>query len=535
MEMSKAQTLINIASYLSKHSEATDEEISSSLNISKTYLTECKKDINALLPHVCQILLRKNEVNLLKSKLSMNVRFEREIIDKLQKVYPNDKLGSVRICLPEDKITNEYLNIALWSPQNDRSHIDFWLKRLLYDIFFIVNVDGSIDYRLASTCESMDGYSRWRLKLKDDLYWSDGKSVTNDDILYTMNIILDKYNTPIQDIKKVSHNEIIFSLFKDDALFFLKIDRIPIFPAHSPFNYEVTNGPFLLKKNKSKNQYNLYRNKNYYREGYPKIDQVKLKIFNRPSFAVKAVVDGDMDFFFPRSLIETRQYTPAMVPNFLFNDSNYWAILINKNSRNLDSESKINRLKESLDHDIISQSFFREILRAIKIRSTKKKLSLNIGYIADMPSIALKYLIRSISYCLGLEPDTAVDVNGCSFESIGKTIDIILGQFYFGQWYSRLRFYFHSKGECNIFGINDPEIDSLLDRLDLTIPIDERNRLGKQILDVLNDKNMIILLTPCFEYILSNLHIEQSSKLSSVTDFIMNLSDIVVERKRITV
>jgi hypothetical protein len=534
--MSKAQTLINIASYLSKHSEATDEEISSSLNISKTYLTECKKDINALLPHVCQMLLRKNEIDLLKSRLNTNVSFEREIIDKLQKVYPNGKLGSVRGASSEDKPTNEYLNIALWSPPNDRSHVDFWLRFLLYDVLFIVNSDGNIDYRLASICENIDGYSKWRVRLKDDLYWSDGKPVNSDDVLYTMNIIMGDCNTPIQDIKKVSYNEIIFSLFKDDALFFLKIGKIPIFPAHSPSNYEVTNGPFLLKKNKSTNQYNLYKNKNYYRKGYPKIDQVKLKIFNRPSFAVKAVVDGEIDFFFPRSLIETRQYTPATVPNFLFDDSSYWVLLINKNSRNLDNESKINRLKESLDNGIISQCFFREIPRAIKVRSTKKKLSLKIGYIADMPSIAIKYLLKSISCCLGLEPDTAVDVSECSFESIRKTIDVILGEFYFGQWYSRLRFYFHSDGECNIFGINDPEIDSLLDRLDVTIPIDERNLLGKQILDILHDKNMIILLTPCFEYILSNLHIEQSSKLNSVLDFIVNLSDIVVERnKKITV
>jgi hypothetical protein len=141
-------------------------------------------------------------------------------------------------------------------------------------------------------------------------------------------------------------------------------------------------------------------------------------------------------------------------------------------------------------------------------------------------------LLKSISCCLGLEPDTAVDVSECSFESISNSVDVFLGQFYFCHWYSRLRFYFHSKGECNIFGINDPEIDSLLDRLDMTIPIDERNLLGKQILDVLNDKNMIILLTPCFEYILSNLHIEQSSKLGSVSDFMVNLSDIVVERNK---
>ena len=133
---------------------------------------------------------------------------------------------------------------------------------------------------------------------------------------------------------------------------------------------------------------------------------------------------------------------------------------------------------------------------------------------------------------MGIESDIAVDVSGSSFESIRKSVDVFLGQFYFGHWYSRLRFYFHSKGECNILGINDPEIDSLLDKLNVTVSIDERKLLGKQILDMLCDKNVLILLTPCFEYILSNLHIEQSSGLGSVSDFIVNLSDIVVERNK---
>lgn len=527
--MSKVQTLINVAEYLSEHPEATDAEISSALNISEAYLAECKRELHGLSLYTWQMLLRKDEVDLLRSRLSMTVSVERGIIDKLRGIYSEEKLGSIRLSSSEDNLTNGYLDIALCSPLKDRSLVDFWLKSLLYDALFTVNKDGDIDYSLASVCESIGGYSSWRVKLKDDLYWSDGKPITSEDVIYTMNRIFAGYdNVPVREIKKTSSSEITFTLRKDNALFFLNIARILIRPAHSQSSYEVTNGPFLLKRSKRVDQYKLYRNRDYYRGGYPRIDQVTLRTFSRPSFAVKAVVEGDVDVFFPKSLLDVRQYTAGIVPHFLFNDSGYWAILINKDSRNLNNENMINRLKGLLDHNTISQCFIRQPPR--NVRTKREALSLKVGYIADMPTIEIKSLIRAISCCWGLKPDMAIDVSRDPFDSMRKTVDIILGQFYFGHWYSRLRFYFHSNGECNFFGISDPEIDSLIDKLDVTISIDERKIFGKRILDILNDKNILILLTPCFEYILSNLHIEQSDKLASVSDFIIHLSDIIVDR-----
>ena len=529
--MSKLQTLINTAEYLSKHPDATDADILSALNISEAYLAKCKRELHGLSLYTWQMLLRKDEVDLLRSRLNTSVSIEQGIIDKLQRIYPEEKHGSIRLSFPADSPTNSYLDIALCSPKKDRAHVDFWLSHLLYDTLFIINKDGRLDYRLASVCENIGGYSRWRVKLKDDLYWSDGKPVTSEDVIYTMNRIFSGYNNvPIREMKVTSPNEITFTLRNDNRLFFMNIASVSIFPAHSHSSYEITNGPFLLKKSKRMNQYKLYRNKDYYRNGYPRLEQITLKIFNRPSFAVKAVVEGDVDLFFPRSLLDVRQYTAGMIPNFLFNDSSYWAILINRNSKNLDSDSKIDRLKKLLDHNIVSQCFIRQAPK--NVRSKGEAFNLKVGYIADMPAIELRNMIRALSCCLGLKPNAMVDVSKSSFDEISGTTDVLLGQFYLGYWYSRLRFFFHSDGECNFFGINEPEIDSLIDRLDATISIDERKILGKKILDILSNKNILILLTPCFEYILSNLHIEQSEKLASVSDFIINLSDIAVKRNR---
>lgn len=529
--MSKVQTLINIAEYLSKHPEATDWEMSSALNISEAYLTECKRELNGLSLYTWQMLLRKDEADLLSSRLSMNVSVEREIINKLQGIYSDKKLGSIRLSSPDDGFTNGYLDIALCSPAKDTSLVDFWLKSLLYEPLFIVNRNGDIDYRLASACESVDGYSTWRVKLKDDLYWSDGKPVTSEDVIYTMNRIFADYdNVPVREIKGTSSNEITFTLHKNNALFFLNISRILIRPAHSQSGYEITNGPFLLKKSRRIDQYKLYRNRDYYRSGYPKLEQVMLRTFSRPSFAVKAVVDGKMDVFFPKSLLDVRQYTTGIIPNFLFDDSGYWAILLNRDSRNLNSEDKISRLRSLLDHNTISQCFVRQATK--NVRAKREMFDLRVGYIVDMPTIEIKNLIRAISCCWGMKPDMAIDVTRDSFDSIRETVDVMLGQFYFGHWYSRLRFYFHSEGECNFFGISDPEIDSLIDRLDVTTSIDERKVLGERILDALNNKSILMLLTPCFEYILSNLRVEQSERLTSVSDFIINLSNIVVDRSR---
>jgi hypothetical protein len=139
-------------------------------------------------------------------------------------------------------------------------------------------------------------------------------------------------------------------------------------------------------------------------------------------------------------------------------------------------------------------------------------------------------IVSFIAECLGIQDVNLINLSNCSPETVREEIDVILTQVYFGYGYSRLRRYFYSKREDNVLGFNYPEIDSLIDQLDTTESMKERDAIGQKAILRLQQENAIVLLAPCFEYLLSNLYMVASTKLHFLTDFIKNLPKMKVQR-----
>ncbi len=53
----------------------------------------------------------------------------------------------------------------------------------------------------------------------------------------------------------------------------------------------------------------------------------------------------------------------------------------------------------------------------------------------------------------------------------------------------QLHRYIHSKGDCNYGGINDPELDALIDKLDVTFDVDKRTKLLQNIQRIIIEEN----------------------------------------------
>jgi len=297
---------------------ATNAQIASMTKVSEPYIKKCKDDIQKLCPHLWKLLLHKNDVSFIISKLNANNGYEKSIIERLSRIYPEQWDGTMRLATSDDTMSNEILSIGLCSPKGDGRITNHWLMFLLYDFLFRIDSDDEINDRLARSIEPVGGYAGWRLKLRDGLFWNDGKSIGNEDIIHTVS------NSPIapmvQEIRKDDEKGVIFTLFRDDILFPRRLASLPILPSHSTI-YEVTNGPFRLRKGKSPVSLHLYRNRDYYRDGHPKLDRINLKTFTRSYFAIKAVEDRKMDIFFPLSLHEIRQYSNASVQRFFWTSS----------------------------------------------------------------------------------------------------------------------------------------------------------------------------------------------------------------------
>ena len=66
----------------------------------------------------------------------------------------------------------------------------------LYDPMWKNNADGSLDYRLAKNVDISEDGTTYTLTLRDDIYWSDGEKITTDDIVFTLDTLVEPEGAP---------------------------------------------------------------------------------------------------------------------------------------------------------------------------------------------------------------------------------------------------------------------------------------------------------------------------------------------------
>ena len=110
-----------------------------------------------------------------------------------------------------------------------------------------------------------------------------------------------------------------------------------------------------------------------------------------------------------------------------------------------------------------------------------------------MPSPVLSSLALLLASSLGTSAMNVVDIKGVSFGA-KEAVDVILAQLYFGYGYSRLKRFFHSKGETNVLGFNYPEVDSLIDKLESTAEMKERKAIGQEVISFCKKRMQYVYL-----------------------------------------
>ncbi|MFH1729065.1 MAG: ABC transporter substrate-binding protein [Pseudomonadota bacterium] len=170
----------------------------------------------------------------------------------------------------------------------------------------------------------------WTFYLRDDLFWSDGKALTVEDVLFTFKDVI--YNPNIASPFKVQYtiknkrieisakdNKIIFKLPYSYSPFPYIIATTPIIPKHI---YEkivqngkfenalsldddpekmVVNGPFILEKI-TKEKAILKRNPKYYRvnifgDKLPYLDGVIIHFLDSPDLCLLKFLSGEADIY----------------------------------------------------------------------------------------------------------------------------------------------------------------------------------------------------------------------------------------------
>lgn len=162
------------------------------------------------------------------------------------------------------------------------------LSKLLFATISSVDYSGHLGNQLAESITASEDGRIWTVKLRPNLKWSDGEPITNEDVIFTIQTILDPtvntiYESNLANVK-VSVNEegsIVFELPSTYADFISALN-IPIIPQHilgdadpktlieNSFSASpVTSGAFSFNATQSNNvvgekTYYLSANDNYY-------------------------------------------------------------------------------------------------------------------------------------------------------------------------------------------------------------------------------------------------------------------------------
>jgi ABC-type transport system substrate-binding protein len=233
--------------------------------------------------HFFKIITRKEKAALLALALGAVGSFS---------VLTNHLYLNNTIAVPDEKgifTEGEIGSPRFLNPVFSESYdVDRDIVELLYSGLMKYDETGKIVPDLASEYKITNEGKTYEFILKDGLFWSDGKKITADDVVYTIKTISDPaYKSPLRarwlgvTAEKISDTSLRLTL-KNPYSSFLENCTLKILPRHiwekvpadnfalSPFNLEpVGSGPFMLEKiNKTKDgeitSIDLKRNPEYY-------------------------------------------------------------------------------------------------------------------------------------------------------------------------------------------------------------------------------------------------------------------------------
>ena len=536
-QMSKVNTLLKLIAYQEQHSQASDEEIAEGIGISSRHVRRCKKEVNLLRHQLTKRSLQPGQIQFLLSLLNQRAPDQKEIAQHFQKQIGISYTGSLRLKHPDEWTPLSWLEIGeltdieLGSLDRPDPLLLSWLQFLCYDPLLMSYQNGEIEERLAISCEPVEGNSEWQLTLRKDLYWSDGKPITLEEVIEAFSA--SRIAPIITEIKPDGKTQLRIRLSQAEALFPFWLRYICPLPSHSAQPYRVTSGAYQLRRFRPDIMtLHFEHNLDYYRGEDTCIDWLTVKRFTRPANAVKAIEDGTIDllYLYIHALQPLYQF-PTTVPcqQWPFFQDNYYALVLNRHHGLFSDKRNCSLLKQSIDYRGIN-FYLRmgEVAEEAEIIPPSQPLDIRVACsrVEDAAGGTLRHLAHLIGRSAGSTVMNPISVEG----EMREEADAFLTQLFSGLEYNRLSRFFHSDGIHNFFGYTNPQVDALLSQLDQTANMAARRRIGRRVLDLLQEDFAVILLAPCFEYTFSPLEIKFDDNLTSLLDLLQNMNQVIVER-----
>ena len=196
---------------------------------------------------------------------------------------------------------------------SQKSETDKDLTQILYSGLMRYDESNSIVPYLAEDVQTEDGRV-YHVKLREDIFWSDGEEITSDDVIFTIEMIQSRsVQSPLRvswegvRTERVSEKELTITLETPSPLFIEKLTLKPI-PEHAwrevdPEDFQfsdlnldpITSGPYKVSElqKEDSEMIRLTKNENYFGDG-PFIEELNFKFFQSEEdlFNQKRSLDG---------------------------------------------------------------------------------------------------------------------------------------------------------------------------------------------------------------------------------------------------
>ncbi len=227
-----------------------------------------------------------------------------------------------------------------------------------------------------------DGGKTWSVRLKEGIYWDDGRPITADDVIFTISVIQDPDSRsslyPMwQKVKADRVSEIEFKLTLPESYSFFQntIDELKPVPKHifagvpvanlrhSDYNLEpVGSGPFKFSSMKKQRsgfiaEYYVIKNNNYFGDR-PYLDNLVFKFYENEKDLIDAFNSGVVDGF---GGLGAGNLSAIKISHQLFEMRmpRYYAIFFNTNAHPALKDKNVRlALNYAVDKTVLVQNIF---------------------------------------------------------------------------------------------------------------------------------------------------------------------------------
>jgi ABC-type transport system substrate-binding protein len=314
------------------------------------------------------------------------------------------------------------------------SEVDSALVELIFSGLLKYNLEGKLEPDLAKEFQILENGKVFEVKLKENLFWQDGKPLTVDDIIFTIETIQNpQVASPLRpawlgvEVEKVSNETVRFKL-KESSNIFLENLTLKIIPKHifeniPPQNLKIaTNlnltpigsgvykiaGIFQNKEGKIVSL-DLIENPFYYGKK-PFIPKVTFRFFEKKEDLILAFNRGEINAF---SFSPSENFTlPKKSHLIYFRFPRYFAVFLNQKNSEVLAEKNV---REALNYGTNKDEIIQKVLfgRGEKI---------------EFPLFNEIYNLKSPENLIKFDPEKAKELlkeGGFSLDENGKMVKII--------------------------------------------------------------------------------------------------------------